>query len=384
MRILHFANKSLPYWRIEKAAISALNRGYETFFVGDDSVNYDNKIFSKIYKINWTAKARLGVSTYWHHLKKEVAKVIKEVKPDIVHAHNIFSAKMISEFGLPFVYDDHEYWSQFSKIISETDKLSWKGRPTTNLVKAFAIGLPVKVRRMLINRRAISLWTKWEKEVVSSTPTISVSDKIVEDLKTIGNSEKVFIVPNFPMKFETEKFEMPERYPSLSSVYAGSDGLNKQRIPNRNIDGITDVYINNNIGQLTIIGWEGRSSSDKITYSGLLSRQPMFLEMMKHSIGLIPFKKHWSHAFVSPNKAYEYAHAGLFVMCTSSLRPIKETLRDNCMTFEDYNDLASQLEYFMDNMEELYAKRITAFEFARNNLIWENYEKNIFEAYQLC
>jgi hypothetical protein len=85
----------------------------------------------------------------------------------------------------------------------------------------------------------------------------------------------------------------------------------------------------------------------------------MFLEMMKHSIGLIPLKKHWSHAFVSPNKAYEYAHSGLTVMCTSSLRPFLFSfpfLRDNCMTFEDYNDLASQLEYFMDNMEELYAK----------------------------
>src|SRR5215467_10008603 len=159
LRILHLSDDPLPDWRVEKSAISASNLGYETFFMGDGSTNYSNKIFSKIYKIHWTAKARLGISTSWHYLKKEVAKVIKEVKPDIVHAHNIFSAKMISEFGLPFVYDDHEYWSQFSKIISETDKLSWKGRPTTNLVKAFAIGLPVKVRRMLINQRAISLWT---------------------------------------------------------------------------------------------------------------------------------------------------------------------------------------------------------------------------------
>jgi hypothetical protein len=374
----------LPYWRIEKAAISALNRGYETFFLGDDSVNYDNEIFSKIYKINWTAKARLGVSTYWHRLKKEVAKVIKEVKPDIVHAHNIFSAKMISEFGLPFVYDDHEYWSQFSKIISETDKLSWKVRPTTNLVKTFAIGLPVKVRRMLINQRAISLWTKWEKEVVCSAPTISVSEKIVEDLKTIGNTDKVFVVPNFPMKFETDKFQDPQMHSGLSCVYAGSDGLNKQKIPNRNIDGITEIFVNKNIGRLTIIGWEGNSPSDKITYSGLLSRKSMFLEMVKHSIGLIPFKRHWSHVFVNPNKAYEYAHAGLFVMCTASLKTIKETLKDNCMMFEDYDELASQLEYFRDHMEELYAKRIKTFEFARNNLIWENYEKNIFQAYQLC
>jgi hypothetical protein len=71
----------------------------------------------------------------------------------------------------------------------------------------------------------------------------------------------------------------------------------------------------------------------------------MFDEMLKHSIGLIPFKKHWSHVFISPNKAYDYAHAGLFVMCTSSIMPVRQTLQDNCAVFEDYDDLASQLEY---------------------------------------
>ena len=147
-RILHFSNISLPYWRIEKAAISALNRGHEIFYVGNDSVNYNNKIFSKIYKINWTAKARLGISTYWHYLKKEVRKVIKEVKPDIVHAHNIFSAKMISQFGLPFIYDDHEYWSQSSKLISEmVDTLSWRDKSPADTLRTIAIGLPTKVQK---------------------------------------------------------------------------------------------------------------------------------------------------------------------------------------------------------------------------------------------
>jgi glycosyltransferase involved in cell wall biosynthesis len=353
--------------------------------VGNDSINYDNKIFSKIYKINSTAKARFGISTYWHYLKKAVGKVIKEVKPDIVHAHNIFSAKMVSEFGLPFIYDDHEYWSQYSKTISEmADTLSWKDKSATNIIRTFAIDLPVKVRRIIRNRYALYLWTKWEKEVVSSAPTITVSDKIAEQLRVLGNTGRVFVVPNFPMKFETENIEKPRIHSRLSSVYAGSDGLNKQKVPSRNIDGITDTFINENIGELTIIGWEGRCSSKKITYTGCLSRQAMFSEMSKHSIGLLPWKKHWSHGFASPNKAYEYAHAGLHVMCTSSFEPVLRILKDNCTSFQDYNDLVSKLEYFRDNPEELYKRRLRIFDFARNNLIWENYEKNIFRAYQLC
>jgi hypothetical protein len=109
----------------------------------------------------------------------------------------------------------------------------------------------------------------------------------------------------------------------------------------------------------------------------------MYSEMSKHSVGLIPFKKHWSHAYLDPNKAYEYAHAGLHVMCTNSLATIEDTLKENCSTFENYEMLASQLEYFKANPEVLYNKRLKIFEFAKSNLIWENNEKEIFRAYQL-
>ncbi len=110
----------------------------------------------------------------------------------------------------------------------------------------------------------------------------------------------------------------------------------------------------------------------------------MYGEMSKHSIGLIPFKKHWSHSYLSPNKAYEYAHAGLYVMCTSSLTTIRETLKDNCSTFEDYETLIPQLEYFKSNPDILYNKRVKIFEFAQANLIWEKNEQDIIRAYQMC
>jgi glycosyltransferase involved in cell wall biosynthesis len=169
----------------------------------------------------------------------------------------------------------------------------------------------------------------------------------------------------------------------LSSVYAGSDGHNKQKYPSRNIDGLTDPFLTRDIGELVIIGWDEKSSS-KIKHYGFLPRQKMFEEMSNHSIGLIPFKKHWAHVYMSPNKAYEYVHAGLFVMCSSSIKPVAQTLMHNCIMFDDYSDMASKLEYFRDNLEELYNKRLKTFEFAHNNLTWEKYEKNIFNAYQLC
>jgi glycosyl transferase family 4 len=386
LRILHLSHEGLPDWRVEKSAISASKVGHEVIFAGRKSpVSYDRKIFLKIYEVNWTAKARLGIPFYWRTVKKQIEKLIRDVKPDIVHAHNIFSAKMISEFGVPFVYDDHEYWSRSSRLLIEmAEKLTFRKKTKADIAKYIAVDLPIHLRRIFINRYAISLWTNWEKELVSSTPTITVSNRIAEELGVIGNNtNRVFVVPNFPMKLEVQALEKPYFHNRLSSVYAGGDGHNQEKYPNRNMDGLTDTFTNYDIGHLTIIGWEGESA-EKVRYTGFISRQAMYSEMSKHSIGLIPWKKHWSHLFTSPNKPYEYAHAGLFVMCTSCLKPVSETLKENCFTFENYNDLVSQLEYFKENLDELYNKRLKIFEFARNNLIWENYEKNIFSAYHLC
>jgi hypothetical protein len=108
----------------------------------------------------------------------------------------------------------------------------------------------------------------------------------------------------------------------------------------------------------------------------------MYKQMQKHSIGVVPFRSHWSHVFISPNKAYEYAHAGLFVVSSNGFVPVFDTLQDNCLGFVDYTDLRSKLRYLLGDMEELYHKRVKTYEFARNNLLWENYENNIFEAYK--
>src|ERR671924_931971 len=382
MRILHVSHESLPDWRIEKSAISAANSNNKVFFAGRVLNPYSGDAFSKIYKISWTAKARLGLPFYWHSVKKQLEKVLNETKPDVVHAHNIFSAKMISEFRIPFVYDDHEFWPVYVKRQSEASKQSQKNVQTFS--RAWPRAVARRVLRELLASKAIRLWTNWEKEIVSSHPTITVSEQIAAEMRISYHAKNVFVVPNFPMYSEVKDFEKPRFHNSLSSVYAGGDGRNIDKYPNRNIDDLDNTFLQKDIGNLTIIGWNGKSSSNKIRYTGFLPRQDMFCEMFNHSIGLIPWEQHWSHNFVSPNKAYEYAHAGLVVACTSSFRVIKEILKEHCVTFEDYADMASKLMYFKENLDELYNKRLQIFGYARDKLIWEKNEKNIMEAYKKC
>jgi glycosyltransferase involved in cell wall biosynthesis len=386
MRVLHVSHESLPDWRIEKSAITAANMNNEVFFVGRVSNSYTRKTFSKIYKISWGAKARLGLPFYWHSVKKQLERVLKETRPDVVHAHNIFSAKMVSEFEIPFVYDDHEFWSRLSMLLREMGLMRRKIEDESHKsasIKNIGVQL-MRIRRIVINNYAIKLWTNWEKEIVSSHPTITVSEQIAEQLRTIYHAKEVFVVPNFPMYSEVKDFEKPHFIDNLSSVYAGVEARGDITPAHRKIDGFISTFLEKDIGNLVIIGWNDKSTSNKVKYSGFLSRQDMFREMFNHSIGLIPWKRHWTHDFLSPNKAYEYAHAGLAVACTSSLNVIKQILKEHCITFDDYEGMATKLMYFKENLDELYKRRLQIFNYARENLIWEKNEKFISEAYRSC
>ena len=397
MRVLHLSDYALPDWRIEKSAISALNRNHQVFFAGLPSPTTtanNNSVFSKIYEINWTPRARRAFPYYWHCVKKQLRKIIGEARPDIVHAHNVFSAKMVSEIDIPFVYDDHEYWPSYVRrqIESYHSTQNQHNRKTDSPRR-----LMQKTILRLLNYRFLKLGLSWEKQLVSSTPTLTVSETIATVLKQLGNTDKVFITPNFPMKNEIKDIQPPKFHKELNSVYAGIEPKNNTKIAHRNMEGFVEIFNRyDDIGKLTMIGIEEPSnnasssslsaSSDpsktRVVYRGYLPRNMMYQEMQNNSVGIVPFRKHWSHKYISPNKAYEYAHSGLIVLCASSLVPIKNILRDYCLIFEDYEDMISQLRYCRENMERIYEMRVEGYQFARENLLWENYEQNIFDAYR--
>jgi len=52
------------------------------------------------------------------------------------------------------------------------------------------------------------------------------------------------------------------------------------------------------------------------------------------------------------------------------------------MVFDNYDDLVSKLRFFSHSLPDLYERRRRIFDFARKNLIWENEEKHIFDAYK--
>ena len=377
MKVLHLSEYGLPDWRIEKSAITAKREGHDVFFAGQKKkYGYTNKIFNKIYEIEINIIAKYKFPFYYQIVKKKINNIIKEIRPDIIHAHNIFSGKIASEFDIPFVFDDHEYSSMYGKLVAEASKRLESQNILT--LKKFNYFVKKYVKRHLSN-----LWIEWEKDIVSENPTITVSEIIAEELKNKYNNNNVFVVPNLPMTDELSHLINPEYRKEVSSVYLGLDSFSvKNYYTHRDMSGLIETFKNNEIGRLDIIGWnDAKKETSKIKFHGYNSRDNIFKILRKSSIGLVPWKKHWSHYYVNPNKTSDYAHSGLLVMCTSDLSSISSLLGGNCILFNDYGDLVQKLEYFSENIEELNKLRFKSFNFAKDNLVWEKYDKIILRIY---
>ena len=70
-----------------------------TFFCrSKKKYGYTNKFFNKIYEIEIDIIAKYKFPFFYQIVKKKINNIIKELRPDIIHAHNIFSGKIASEF----------------------------------------------------------------------------------------------------------------------------------------------------------------------------------------------------------------------------------------------------------------------------------------------
>ena len=104
MKVLHLSDYGLPHRRIEKSAITGLNHGYRVFFAGKSPSNdyNDSKIFEISFPLTWPTNNYnkvlllpyivLGKTSIWNSVKKQISKILEEIRPDIVHAHNLLCA----------------------------------------------------------------------------------------------------------------------------------------------------------------------------------------------------------------------------------------------------------------------------------------------------
>lgn len=358
MKVLYISSDCLPDPRVEKVAQTAKRDGHITCFGGPfkDGLQIAAYPFDRFYRMPFNRLANVKVPFYWSALKRRLSRIIEEYNPDVIHAHNVIAARLTCEFSIPFIYDDHEYWSKNSKALRGI----WEPR---TIFKNW-------------------LWTRWEKWVIERASAILVTCETVAEEHKLLNDD-VYVVPNLPLRSLTASLQPDfKENKCLSSVYLGRDCSTPSLVPYRNVEGLVDLFSKNNFGKLVVIGDSHLPSSRNIESLGFLPHRIMMDKLTKYHIGLLPWKKHWLHKYKNPNKPYEYAHAGLFVLTTSDIPCVIKRLGECAVAFDNLSKLKDLLTYYANNLDEVQELRIKTRKFALENLTWEeNCEPHIIHAY---
>ncbi|MGC8962209.1 MAG: glycosyltransferase, partial [Candidatus Bathyarchaeia archaeon] len=331
----------------------------ETYFAGP----YSNRSalpengFKGFFTLNWSGSARLHLPLRWRAVKNALKRIVVSLKPDLIHAHNIFAARLTHELGLKMVYDDHEYWPLELKAMRGYTSSS-------GFVKVYLSWLA----------------SRWSKAVADKAPVIAVSPTVMQDYLKHG---RAFLVPNYPNKLEI-RLMRNRRKPlkRLSCVVIGRDF--PAQVSFRDTSGLLEALADKKTVETTLIGPpKALTDNLRVRSLGYLNYVDLLMELPRHHVGLIPWKPHWFHKYCNPNKAYQYAHAGLAVVAPYTMQPVIEAIgRDLCLTFRDFQELAEILHDLSGDLKYTLRLGRETREHARKNLLWELYEDDIQKAYE--
>jgi len=362
VRILHLSDSSLPDRRVERSAMSAVKKKFECYFAGPSSKSHtlNRHLFKKSFRVSWSPEVKLHLPYYWEKTKTEIKQIVNQINPRLIHAHDVFAGKMCLEMDFPFVYDSHEYWSQDMPL-----KLERRG-------------LQILALKHLVARHyGLKLWSKWQKEIVSKTSTLTISQKAVDAINEIGGHAT--LLPNFPLKSEVEEIIFQKKNRDFSCAYIGSDLTVSTK--HRNVDFLPSIFSGSEVGELSVIGDKKLETSPFIRSLGYLPYEEMLNTLTSHHIGLLPWLPHPYHEYCLPNKVADYGHAGLPVIVTSSLSSAVQILGNNCYLIKEPSELLPLLKDLKKKKEQIEQDSKRIVNFASNELIWDKYEDNIFKAY---
>ena len=72
------------------------------------------------------------------------------------------------------------------------------------------------------------------------------------------------------------------------------------------------------------------------------------------------------------------------MLVTSDMKPVINMLGNLCKTFNNYDELASLLKYYKDDMDSALEEGLRTMKFAKEKLIWEKFEENIIKSYKIA
>ena len=300
--------------------------GHEQLFLGGrPTQSQSHNVFSETYHIPVVSHIRI---LYDSRFKNRWLKQIDEIKPDVVHAHNLIAAAMMLETDYPVIYDDHEYWSK----------------------QDFRFDTRSFVRRMA-GKPLVRITPKWEKRILEKYPVLTVSESIAKEHRE--TAAHVEVTNNFPLRAEINGLVSPDN--REGAVYIGSDFNNVRFSLHRDMTGLQDIL-------------------DFDILTGIPHRE-MMKALTKYKVGLTPWLPHPFHRYCDPNKNYEYLIAGCQVLVTNTL---SSAFEDNPYVYQFAS--YSEIPEILKSIPDVSGKAIM--DHAIEHYVWEKNKSKIIDTYE--
>lgn len=363
LTILHLSHSGLPDPRIERLAVLSKPYGQSLFLgpPGRKDTLFPDSFRAVVHTNAFSTVGNLGFPVFYHLQRRKLAKAVRQINPDIIYAHNIMAAKVALDLSIPFVYDDHEYWSRQALLRRIGD--------STLLVRLSNAG-----RHFLAPR----IWRKWETQVLrSSAPTVTVSEAIAAEHRKQGAN--CTVIPNLPLTQELKHLSPPSLKPGVPRVISlASDfqGFQEHREPGNNLE------VWEKEGGV-VMDWVGRPPASHLKWIKyrpyIQPNQLLQVLTTDYQLGFVPWAKNWYHRYSFPSKTAWYSHAGLLFILNSDYYSLIGFLpKWSCYIFDD----ASQLRHILQELrslsaEEILSTRLRLRDWAKENAVLDGYTHSL-------
>ncbi len=386
MKIAIVSNKGLPDPRVEREISTLIKNDYRVYYVGkySGSTGIVDLSSIKIYNVEgWSHRINLKIPPYYHWMKRRVGKILKEIKPDVVLVPNIYAGIMIHELGYPLVVDDRESYS-YKRFIGSFYIKSNIQRHIKNLY----------LKRM----------REYERTLSEHHPILAVTRAGYIHYRFTLGSSKVYLLRNFPLRREGEVYGEYSSSINVDKIvfnYAGREiseqlpsridwqymFLNYHRIIKHTVMALYKLYEKSNNIKLLVVGDRRLKSDHLIDSVGYVRHDVLYKYMAISHYGLYSYYPSIYHQFVSSLRVYMYALIGVPVIITSTFKDILEVMKDYCIVVDE--------DDYIDNLYKVLGEIISSFDpeshakqrerirrYAVTNIVWENNEQKLLEAFR--
>ncbi|NHJ04809.1 MAG: hypothetical protein EAX90_08295 [Candidatus Heimdallarchaeota archaeon] len=117
-KVLMVTHTMLPDHRIDREAKILAEKNFQVYIICTGYKREPSQVYTKVFTIQLDNFEKSLLPYFARKAAKRYEKIIKEIKPDIIHAHDIMAANIVRFVipkGVKFVYDTHEDWELLRK-----------------------------------------------------------------------------------------------------------------------------------------------------------------------------------------------------------------------------------------------------------------------------